>query len=267
MVLSNQLAIPKVDNFIFLTSSPPHLLTSSPPHLLTSSPPDLLTSSPPHLLTVKNITMNQEPVLPEEYIVQRIFYIRGRKVMFDFDLASLYSVETRALKQQVRRNPNRFPGDFMFLLTDDEITFMVSQNVIPSKSFFGGAKPMVFTEQGVAMLSSILRSKKAIQVNIAIMRAFVQLRRLIDSNLELVRRIDELEDKYDKKIETVFEVIKQLIRLENEPRKAVGYKLPGRADYLKRSGSQEVRKLSEQCERNPEEQSDEGSGSQEVRKS
>jgi len=155
--------------------------------------------------------MNNELSFPEEHIVQRIFYIRGRKVMFDYDLASLYGVETRALKQQVRRNPDRFPEDFMFLLTEEEIAFMVSQIVIPSRSFFGGAKPMVFTEQGVAMLSSILRSKKAIQVNIAIMRAFVQLRKLIDSNHELTKRIDELENKYDKKFQVVFEAIKLMM--------------------------------------------------------
>jgi len=137
--------------------------------------------------------MNKELILPEEQIVERIFYIRGKKVMFDFDLASLYGVETRALKQQVRRNPDRFPEDFMFLLTEEEINLTVSQFVIPSKSLFGGARPMVFTEQGIAMLSSILRSKKAIYVNIAIIRTFVQLRRMIDSNLELTKRIDDLE--------------------------------------------------------------------------
>jgi hypothetical protein len=99
-----------------------------------------------------------------------------------------------------------------------------------SKSFFGGATPMVFTEQGVAILSSILRSKKAIYVNIAIMRAFVQLRRLIDSNLELAKRIDDLENKYDKKFEVIFKAIKQLIRVENEPRKAIGYRIPQREE-------------------------------------
>jgi len=87
--------------------------------------------------------MDKEPNLPEEQIVERIFYIRGKKVMFDFDLASLYGVETRALKQQVRRNPDRFPEDFMFLLAEEEVDLMVSQIVIPSKSFFGGARPMV----------------------------------------------------------------------------------------------------------------------------
>jgi hypothetical protein len=171
--------------------------------------------------------MSNESNLPEEHIAQRIFFIRGKKVMFDFDLATLYGVETRALKQQVRRNPDRFPGDFMFLLNNEEIDTMVSQFVIPNKSFLGGAQPMVFTEQGVAMLSSILRSNRAIHVNIAIMRAFVQLRRLIDSNLELSKRIDVIEEKYDKKFQVVFEAIKQLIRHENEPRKKIGYKIPG----------------------------------------
>ena len=120
--------------------------------------------------------MNKRTPLPEEYIVQHIFYIRGRKVMFDSDLESLNGVEARALKQQVRRNPDRFPEDFMLLLTEEETDLMVSQIVIPSRSFFGGAIPMVFTEQGVAMLSSVLKSKKAIIVNISIMRAFVRLK-------------------------------------------------------------------------------------------
>ncbi|MBX7245216.1 MAG: ORF6N domain-containing protein [Candidatus Sumerlaeaceae bacterium] len=101
---------------------------------------------------------------------RRIYLIRGIRVMLDFDLAQLYGVETRALKQAVRRNPDRFPDDFMFELAADEIYMMVSQNVIPGRSKLGGAIPMAFTEQGVAMLSSVLRSPRALQVNIAIMR-------------------------------------------------------------------------------------------------
>ncbi|MEI7897058.1 MAG: ORF6N domain-containing protein [bacterium] len=167
--------------------------------------------------------------LQEEFLAQRIFFIRGKKVMFDFDLARLYEIETRVLKQQVRRNSERFPDDFMFQLSDYETDIMVSQFVIPSKRSLGGARPMAFTEQGVAMLSSVLRSKRAILVNIAIMRAFVNLRQLIDTNKDLLTRIDSLEEKYDQKFLLVFEAIKELIREENQPREAIGYKIPGGA--------------------------------------
>lgn len=112
-------------------------------------------------------------------VVERIFYVRAQKIMFDFDLAQMYGVETRVLKQAVKRNLDRFPKDFMFLLNQAEIKNMVSQNVIPSRSILGGAKPMAFTEQGVSMLSTVLQSKRAIKVNITIMRAFVQMRQLI----------------------------------------------------------------------------------------
>ncbi len=113
--------------------------------------------------------------------------------MLDFHLAALYEVETRVLKQQVKRNINRFPEDFMFELTEAEIENLVSQIVIPTKSKFGGAKPFAFTEQGVAMLSGVLSSEKAINVNIAIMRAFVQMRVLIDENKDLKIKLDKME--------------------------------------------------------------------------
>ena len=171
--------------------------------------------------------MENKLSISEELLVQRIFLVRGKKVMLDFDLATLYGVETRALKQQVKRNIERFPVDFMFLLSSLAVDEMVSQNVIPSRSFLGGAAPMAFTELGVAMLSSVLKSKGAISVNIAIMRAFVNLRQLIDSNKDLIKRIDSLEEKYDKKFMLVFEAIKELILQENQPREKIGYKIPG----------------------------------------
>jgi hypothetical protein len=156
-------------------------------------------------------------------VAERIFFLRGQKVMLDFDLATLYLVETRVLKQQVKRNIDRFPSDFMFILTSDEIQIMVSQNVIPSRSHLGGAIPMAFTEQGVAMLSSVLKSQRAIKVNITIMRAFVQLRHFIESNKDLAKKIEDLELKYDKQFNVIFEVIKQLINKKDKPRKEVGY--------------------------------------------
>ena len=121
--------------------------------------------------------MNKFIAIKEENIASHIYLIRGQKVMLDYDLAMLYGVETRALKQAAKRNAKRFPEDFMFVLTENEVNNLVSQNVIPSKSYLGGALPMVFTEQGVAMLSGILNSNRAIDVNIAIMRTFVQIRR------------------------------------------------------------------------------------------
>ena len=144
--------------------------------------------------------------------------------MLDNDLAKLYAVETRVLKQAVRRNINRFPDDFMFELTDDEIDLVVSQKLIPSKKFFGGARPFSFTEQGVAMLSSILNSDRAIQVNIVIMRTFVKLRQLLQDNKVIVEKIEKLEQKYDKQFKVVFTALQQLIKEENEPRPKVGFK-------------------------------------------
>ena len=114
--------------------------------------------------------METSLTIQEENLVQQIYILRGKKVMFDFDLAKLYGIETRVLKQQVRRNFDRFPDDFMFILSADEVDEMVSHFVIPSKSYLGGANPMAFTELGVAMLSSVLKSKRAVMVNISIMR-------------------------------------------------------------------------------------------------
>ncbi len=146
-----------------------------------------------------------------ENIAPMIHWIRHEKVMLDRDLATLYGVETRALKQAVKRNKERFPEDFMFELLGEEVEAMVSQNVIPHRGVFGGAAPMAFTEQGVAMLSSVLRSPQAVEVNIAIMRTFVQLRRLMDSNRDLARQIRKLEKKYDEQFAVVFDAIKQLL--------------------------------------------------------
>lgn len=136
-------------------------------------------------------------IVTSELIVRKIYLIREQKVMLDRDLAELYEVETRALNQAVRRNAERFPEDFVFSLTREEI-MNLSQTVISSGNRMKHAPNVfVFTEQGVAMLSSVLRSKRAMHVNIAIMRAFVKLRQLIASNKELVQRLDELEKKYD----------------------------------------------------------------------
>ena len=164
-----------------------------------------------------------------QFIQSKIYEIRGQKVMLDYDLALLYEVETRALKQAVRRNVSRFPVDFMFELTNEEVNGLVSQNVIPSKSKFGGALPMAFTEQGLAMLSGILKSNKAIDVNIAIMRAFVFIRKYALSHQDLTEKLTALEGKYNKKFEDVYQALKYLLEkdkkeVEQSNRTRIGFR-------------------------------------------
>jgi ORF6N domain len=147
-------------------------------------------------------------------------------VLLDTDLASLYAVGTKALNQAVKRNINRFPVDFMFQLTAEEWGQMRSQSVTASRRNIA-APPYAFTEQGVAMLSSVLRSPRAVEVNIAIMRTFVQLRRLMDSNRDLARRIDALEQRYDEQFTAVFDAIKRLVAdddgRKNKPKRRIGF--------------------------------------------
>jgi len=151
-------------------------------------------------------------LVPRERIEQTILAIRGHNVMLDSDLAQLFGVTVGRLNEAVKRNEDRFPSDFMFQLTKPEFEHLKSQIAI-SSSKWGGRRhaPYAFTEQGVAMLSSVLRSKRAIQVNIAIMRAFVQLREMIASNKGLARRLNELEKKYDGQFRVVFEAIRELM--------------------------------------------------------
>jgi len=148
--------------------------------------------------------------------------------MLDFDLAELYGVETRALKQAVRRNLDRFPADFMFELSTPEIKNLVSQTVIPTRGKLGGATPYAFTEQGVAMLSSVLRSPRAVQVNIAIMRTFVRLREMLLSNAELARQLAALENKYDAQFKVVFDAIRELMLPPDPPRRKIGFHPPSK---------------------------------------
>ena len=144
-------------------------------------------------------------------------------------MAKLYEVETRKLKQAVRRNIDRFPADFLFELSTDEMQNMVSQNVIPSLKYFGGAKVYAFTEQGVAMLSSVLRSKKAIQINISIMRAFVMMRQWALTHQELSARLDALEKQYGQKFKDIEQVLNFLIqkdqkKTQQKQRNQIGFK-------------------------------------------
>jgi hypothetical protein len=164
-----------------------------------------------------------------ELIKNQIHEIRGKKVMLDMDLAKIYEVETRVLKQAVRRNIDRFPEDFMFELTEVEMKNLVSQFVIPAINQFGGAKPFAFTEQGIAMLSSVLKSKKAIHMNIAIMRAFVMMRQFALTYHELSEKLLELEKQHNQKFDDIKQVLNYLIQkdqqqLQQKVRKQVGYK-------------------------------------------
>jgi hypothetical protein len=162
-------------------------------------------------------------------IQSKIYEIRGQKIMLDFDLAALYEVETRALKQAVKRNPIRFPKDFMFQLTAKEVENLVSQNVIPSKSKLGGAFPFAFTKQGVAMLSSVLNSEKAIAANIAIMRTFVLIRQYALQYKELHDKLVKLEKKYNKNFKEIYHALNLLLEdkaalEEQKNREPIGFK-------------------------------------------
>ena len=168
---------------------------------------------------------NTLPV-PIQLIERRIYLIRGQKVMMDRDLAELYQVKPIALRQQVKRNFDRFPEDFMFQLTKSEADLLVSQSVIPSKQSLGGYLPYVFTQEGVAMLSSVLRSKRAIQVNVAIMRAFVRLRQMLESNEELNRRFAAVIRKlgeHDKYFKIVFDELDKLSNPPASPHRQIGF--------------------------------------------
>jgi len=162
-----------------------------------------------------------------EIIERKIYLIRGHKVMLSTDLAELYGVEPRALVQAVKRNIERFPDDFMFQLDDEEFKILKSQIVISSWGGMRRANPYAFTEQGVAMLSSVLRSKRAVQVNISIMRAFVKLRELLTTNKELAHKLTELErkiERHDEEIIAIFNAIRQLMTPPEKPKRRIGFK-------------------------------------------
>ncbi len=156
-------------------------------------------------------------------VVSLIRYFRGQKVILDSDIALLYGVETKRLKEAVRRNIERFPLDFMFKLSSEEYASLRSQIASLKRGQHSKYLPFAFTEQGVSMLSSVLNSSKAIKVNIEIMRAFVELRRLIDANKELLVRIEQMEKKYDKHFQIVFEAIKELMREDEKPKRKIGF--------------------------------------------
>ena len=169
--------------------------------------------------------MSNTSLIPIERIEKAIYIIRGEKVMLDRDLALLYGVETKMLNRAVKRNLKRFPPDFMFQLTANEADVLKYQ-IGTSKKGRGGRRylPYVFTEQGVAMLSSVLNSERAVLVNVEIMRAFVKLRQMLASNAELSRRLDELESKYDRQFKVVFDAIRKLMSPLVRDRKEIGFR-------------------------------------------
>jgi len=164
-------------------------------------------------------------LIPQEIIENKILLIRNKKVILDRDLARLYNVTTKALKQAVKRNIERFPEDFMFKLTDKEFKNWRSQFVTSNSSDKMGLryKPYAFTQEGIAMLSSILRSKRAIQVNIQIMRTFVLLRETLITNEILRKKIEKMEKKYDQQFQIIFKTIKKLISSSEKPKKKIGF--------------------------------------------
>ena len=167
--------------------------------------------------------MSEHGLMPIERIERAILVIRGHKVMLDIDLALLYEVEIKALNQAVKRNLDRFPADFTFQLTAEEADHLRSQSV--TSSSWGGRRylPYAFTEQGVAMLSSVLRSSRAVQVNIEIMRAFVRLRQMLQQNADLARKLALLEKKYDAQFRAVFDAIRELMKPPAKPKRRIGF--------------------------------------------
>ena len=169
--------------------------------------------------------MKQSSLIPVERIEKAIYLIRGEKVMLDRDLAALYETTTKVLKQAVRRNIDRFPDDFMFILNPTEFQTWRSQFVTSNADRIGlRYSPMAFTEHGILMLSSVLNSTRAVQVNIEIMRAFVKLRQMLSSNAVLSRRLDVLERKYDRQFKVVFDAIRRLVSLPQPAHKQIGFR-------------------------------------------
>jgi hypothetical protein len=162
-------------------------------------------------------------IIPQEVVENKILFIRGKKVMLDKDLAALYGVETKALNQAVKRNFSRFPEDFMFQLSKAEKNELVTNCDRFRRLKHSTFTPYAFTEQGVAMLSSVLKGELAVQVNIAIMRAFVKLREMLSTHKELRQKIEGIEKKYDHQFKVVFEVIKQLLESPKKQKRQIGF--------------------------------------------
>lgn len=211
--------------------------------------------------------------IPNETIISKIFFIRGKKVMFDKDLTELYGVETKVLNQTVKRNVDRFPEDFMFKLNEQEAKIwrerysksqsmtleksvstktqnLRSQSVTSSLKTYGGQRysPVVFTEQGVAMLSSVLKSKQAVHMNIQIIRTFTKLREILSENKKLAEKIGLMEQKYDSKIGEIFRALRYLTEEKEKPRQKIGFSVPKIKDHVQRE-TNEIIEASRQVKR------------------
>lgn len=172
--------------------------------------------------------MVKNEIISDEFILNKIFNLRGQKVMLDRDLAKLYDVKAIRLREQVKRNSDKFPKHFMFQLTVAETNLMVSQNAIPSKQHLGGSLPLVFTEHGLLQLANVLKSERATQMSIQIIEIFVKMRELLLTHKEMLNEMEEIRKKVsgqDDKIELIFNYLKRFIQEKEKPRKQVGYKI------------------------------------------
>ena len=173
---------------------------------------------------IQKIKMKKEITIPQEIIRQKIYLIRGEKVMFDRDLAELYGVETKALTRAVRRNKYRFPSDFMFQLSKEEAKILRYHFGTLEMGKYSKYSPLVFTEQGVAMLSSVLNSRRAVRVNIQIIRTFTMLRKILATHKELKEKIDAMESRYDKRFRVIFDTLRLLIKEDKKPKNPLGFR-------------------------------------------
>lgn len=172
----------------------------------------------------------KELIASDQEIAEKIYLVRGIKVMLDRDLADMYGTIPKRLREQVKRNIDRFPKHFMFQLTDQEANFMVSQNATPSRKHFGGTLPYVFSEHGILMLANVIKSQRAILMSIKIIEVFVKFREMLVSQKDLLLKFEQLEKvivQHDDDIQSIFRALKQLIQQKNEPREPIGFKLKG----------------------------------------
>jgi phage regulator Rha-like protein len=174
------------------------------------------------------MTNSKLQVIPEEILIGKIYLLRNQKIMIDRDLAELYGVLSIRLREQVKRNIERFPSSFMFQLTESEVAYMVSQNVIPSIQHLGGALPYAFTEHGVLMLANVLKGDRAIQVSLRIIEIFVKMREMLSTHKDILLQLEKMEKQVgqnNKDIQNIFSVLKHLLEKKIEPRKKMGYKI------------------------------------------
>ena len=179
---------------------------------------------------VKFLLMSKSMAVPDEVVMNKIYLVRGHKVMLDRDLAELYGVKAIRLREQVKRNQERFPGNFMFQLDEKEVDNMVSQNAIPSKQYLGGSLPYAFTEHGVLMLANVLKSEQAITMSIRIIEIFVKLRETLLTHKDILLKLEQLERKVVKQdgdIKLIFKYLKELLNPPTETMRKIGFKMKG----------------------------------------